>query len=151
MQPHIDYLFHKFAKSLHIVNTLGLYKINAGFHLFGKPVDPVMKWIGKGVRCRPDKHLEVALYLLPTNDLMFIPHGFNHMNHLNGVYIKDILGLRVISKTLVIARKAEHIFDSQGRCAKEVRHHREPIAIPGYHLYGGLQSCVDQYLAGDDR
>jgi len=70
------------------------------------------------------------------------------LNELHRIKIEYILGLRVITKALVIAGQAEHIVDAK-RCGTQyISLQSDPISVSHYHLQDRLQSLQFQVDTG---
>ena len=146
-QPHVVCLFDPFFKAIHVVDTLGLDKIDTGIDLFCQSEDPPLKGIGKRVGCGADKNLRRRVDVAAREKLCLIPHLFDHADQLNGIDIKHSLCLGMVSEFLMIARKTEHVPDAVGIDAQNIRLHGQPVAVPADHLEIGLEPFLNYQQA----
>ena len=90
--------FHPELKFSQVVDTLGLDEFGPGGDLLGKAWYPDVKGIAKRVGGGAHKHVGRSLDLVATEKFLFIAHVTHRLDKLHGIEIKDILGLRVITK-----------------------------------------------------
>ena len=56
------------------------------------------KGSAKGLLAAPMKSLGCHIHIGTVQEFAFIPHGFDRMNQLHGVDVKNILGLGMVSE-----------------------------------------------------
>ena len=148
VKPHVNGPLHEFPESIHVINTLGLDEVGPGSDFFGQAVYTEFKGLGKWVGCRANKEFRRHIDILAIQESAFIPHGFDRVDQLHGVNVKDIFGLRMITESLMVAGKAEHIPDPMGIDPKNIALYGQAVAIATDHLKIGLQTLLQQDKGG---
>ena len=151
-------LFHPLLKPLHIVDALGLDKIDPGFHLLGQPDHPELERVAEGIRRGPDEYpglhnrgILAVLYFITADEQLLISHRLQGIYKLDGVKIEDILAGAVVAELLVIAGKAEDVLQPQGIGAQDIALDRDPVPVPAGYLDYRLQTLPEHQGPGGDR
>ncbi len=127
---------HEFGEPLHVVDNLGLDEIASVARLLGQAGGPgglVRSGEGVGGATQEEAGF-MALDRLAALELFSVPHLAHHPQQLDGVHIEDPLGAGMVAELLVIAGKAEQIFQPQGRGPQDIALHPDPIAVAAGHL-----------------
>ena len=141
-------LRHTADDAIAFIDALGLDKFSTGGDFFGKTRHPDLKGVGKGVGCGANKEVGWHLDLFTTKELAFITHMPDGLNELHGIKIEYILGLRVITKALVVAGQAEHIVDAKRGGTQDIGLQGDPVSVSHYHLQDRFQTLQLQMDTG---
>jgi len=70
---------------------------------------PPFKGIRKWIDGRTDKDFGRMFNVRTTLELGLIPHGFDHVEQLYGIDIKNAHGIRMVTKHAVVSGKTQHV------------------------------------------